>query len=80
MPRLQTGAWDSIPDKGKRVGTRALYLGVKWLGYDAEHSYSGKVKNAWSYTFIPSLSQASSWSGAYLHYLYHILLLGNSMV
>jgi hypothetical protein len=33
----------------------ALAPGVKWLGYEVDHShpFSVEVKNAWSYTSIP---------------------------
>jgi len=33
------------------VGTRSSYLGVKWLGHEADHSPlpSAKVKNEWRY-------------------------------
>jgi len=36
------------------VDTRALSLGVKQLGHDADHALpsGAKVKNAWSYTCI----------------------------
>jgi len=44
---------------------RALSLGVKRLGREADHSaqLSAQVKNAWSYTSIP---RTSSWRGAWL--------------
>jgi hypothetical protein len=36
----------------------ALSMGVKWLGHEADHSTpsGAKVKNAWSYTSIPTIS------------------------
>jgi hypothetical protein len=32
-----------------------LFLGVKWLGHEADHSppSSDEVKNVWSYTSVP---------------------------
>jgi hypothetical protein len=56
------------------VGTWVLSLGLRWLGCDAEHASFGKVKIAWSYTFISLLSFASSCGGAYITftiYYYH---------
>jgi hypothetical protein len=37
--------------------SRALPLGVKWPGHEADHSppSSAKVKNAWSYTSTPPI-------------------------
>jgi hypothetical protein len=53
--RVQNGSGDhpaSYP-----MGTGALYLGVKQLGREADHSppYSAEVKNAWSYTSTPPI-------------------------
>jgi len=38
-------------------GTQALSVGVKWLGYENDHSppSGAEVKNAWSYTSTPSI-------------------------
>jgi hypothetical protein len=37
------------------MGTRGSFLGIKWLGYETDHSppSSAGVKNAWSYTSTP---------------------------
>jgi hypothetical protein len=49
-----------------RLVTRALSLGVKRSGREADHSppASAEVKNAWSYTSVPP--NMPSWRGAQL--------------
>jgi hypothetical protein len=43
---------------GAVVGTGSSYLGVKWLGCEADHFLpsSAKFKNEWSYISIPLMS------------------------
>jgi hypothetical protein len=48
------------------MGVKGSFLGVKWLGREADHSppSSAEVKNAWSYTCTPLVGPP--WRGAQL--------------
>jgi hypothetical protein len=39
------------------VVTGVLSMGIKWLGYEVDHSHAStaKVNNSWSYTFFSPL-------------------------
>jgi hypothetical protein len=50
--RVQTGS--GAHPASYTMSTRALSLGVKWPGREADNS-SAEVKNAWSYTSTPPL-------------------------